>query len=201
MACRRRTCVDSRLHIALSAATLAASARLVGDLPREGMGLAVWDGGAIDALSAEASRSRCGLRSAWMSDPTGTFVGYIVGAPSVVNREFATRFGANFPAGPVLLLCSPAALLPAGTIASPTSTRTPTAAPTPVATPDPRINDQLVVYILEVKNYDSSHILIAFQLELHPSADDPRNISTYGICSPDGCRNFSWSPSNERQLI
>ncbi len=79
---------------------------ITGTLPKGGgIGLGVWSGGTLAQLHAAASAQDCTLAAVWVT-PGGRFVGYIFGAPGVVNAEFlATYPGAIAGGTPLLLVC------------------------------------------------------------------------------------------------
>lgn len=79
---------------------------IVGSLPKGGgITLAVWSGGAVDALASAASTQGCSLAAAWSSN-NGTFTGYVYGAPSVVNNAFVALYPGSIPANtPLMLVC------------------------------------------------------------------------------------------------
>ncbi len=104
---------------------------LIGSLPASGVGLAVWSGGPVDRIASIAALRGCTLRAVWTS-PSGTFISYVFGAPSVVNVQWLAAYPGNTLAAnsPLIVVCgAPAVGQPAPT--------TPTPPTTPVATPPP----------------------------------------------------------------
>jgi hypothetical protein len=88
--------------------------RLTGDVPRNGgIGIAVWGGGSTSLLATEAAAGGCGLAAVWVTR-SGEFIGFVYGAPAVVNAAFVGLFpGTSLPANtPVVLVCSAVAPLP-----------------------------------------------------------------------------------------
>ncbi len=70
-------------------------------LPRGGgIGLVVWGGGAVDGL-------RAAFTVAWVSSPSGKFIGYVNGAPTVVNAAFTAAYPQGLPpVTPLIILCA-----------------------------------------------------------------------------------------------
>lgn len=89
---------------------------IMGSVPAGGgLGLVVWSGGATADLVSSATTQGCHVRSLWVTSTEGRFVGYIVGAPGVVNRGWETRYPGGEISGPapMMVLCnSPAAASP-----------------------------------------------------------------------------------------
>jgi len=84
--------------------TLTGSGGFVGTLPSDGVGLAAWDGGSVDDVTAGAAALGCRLRSFWISE-SGQFLGYLQGAPEFVNAAILERcVDSQVPAGTVLLV-------------------------------------------------------------------------------------------------
>jgi hypothetical protein len=96
----------------VSGQTPPASAELVGTLPASGgFGLAVWNGGSAEQLATTAAARGCTVRAVWMTEQ-GAFLGYVRGAPAVVNEQFRARFpGAQIPPGAVIVVCANSAPL------------------------------------------------------------------------------------------
>ena len=83
--------------------------RISGNVPiNGGFGLVVWNGGNLEELRTAADIRGCSLRSAFVTGTGGQFVGYVYGAPALVNEAFLARFaGGNVPSGtPLLLVCN-----------------------------------------------------------------------------------------------
>ncbi len=99
-------------------------ATLTGSLPPGGVGLAVWGGGPVDRMGPAAAQRGCDLRAVWTT-PSGAFIGYVFGAPAIVNAQWLAAYPGNTLAAntPVIVVCAAA---PGGQ---------PTPAPTPIATP------------------------------------------------------------------
>lgn len=87
---------------------------IAGSLPRGGgITLAVWGGGAVDALATAASSQGCTLAAAW-STSNGQFTGYVFGAPAIVNGAWGALYPGAIPANtPLILVCRGAAPPPA----------------------------------------------------------------------------------------
>jgi hypothetical protein len=83
--------------------------------PAGGFGLVVWTGGSMDEFAAAAGAGGCTTRSTWTAANDGTFVGYINGAPDVVNVPWRAVHGGSgqLPPGAVLVVCAGAARAPA----------------------------------------------------------------------------------------
>lgn len=73
------------------------------DFPEQGVGLNIWNGGSIEALSAGVEQ---GAGQSVFVAVDGTLIGYIPGAPSFVNAAFVEAFpDGDVPAGtPVLVV-------------------------------------------------------------------------------------------------
>lgn len=81
-----------------------------GLLPATGGGaLLVWGGGPLSSLLNEAGRQGCAALSLWVTDSSGTFVSYIVGAPDFANGAWNTRYpgGQLPPRSPYIATCAP----------------------------------------------------------------------------------------------
>lgn len=90
----------------------AAAGQLVGPIPGAGsLGLVVWSGGPVEEIRAAISGSQCTPRSTWVSKRSGGLIGYLYGAPEVVNAPFRTEYaGGNLPSNtPLVLVCAPLA--------------------------------------------------------------------------------------------
>jgi hypothetical protein len=90
-----------------SGQTPPAASELVGALPASGgFALAVWSGGGAEQLATAAAAHGCTLRAVWLTEQ-GDFLGYVRGAPAVVNELFVARFsGAQLPSGAVVVVCA-----------------------------------------------------------------------------------------------
>lgn len=92
-----------------SCAGAASTARpgISGDLPAGGgMALAVWGGGTPAGVATAAAARGCPLASIWSTTSDGRFVGYVIGAPAIVNRPWMALVGDRIAAGtPLVLLC------------------------------------------------------------------------------------------------
>jgi hypothetical protein len=77
---------------------------LHGDLVPNGLALVFWSGGSLDVLRAVALARGCELASFWVVE-NGAFIGYLVGAPAVVNGRFLQRFPAALPSMPGIVRC------------------------------------------------------------------------------------------------
>lgn len=102
-------------------------ASLSGSVPTSGIGLAVWSGGAVDGMLPLAAQRGCTLRAVWTT-PSGTFIGYIFGAPAVVNAQWNATYPGNLLSAnsPVIVICganaagaAPSAVSPAPTSSAP----------------------------------------------------------------------------------
>jgi hypothetical protein len=76
--------------------------------PAGGFGLVVWTGGSIGEFAAAANADGCTPRSSWTAANDGTLVGYISGAPDVVNAPWTAVHGGSgqLPPGAVLVVCA-----------------------------------------------------------------------------------------------
>jgi glucose/arabinose dehydrogenase len=86
-----------------------APGEIAGSVPSGGgFALVVWGGGTADALRTAAEARGCTLRSAFVTDARGNFVGYVFGAPAVVNAAFAGMFPSlNVPPNtPLIIVCA-----------------------------------------------------------------------------------------------
>ena len=81
---------------------------LQGSLPATGgISIAVWSGGPVARLRAAALERGCGVASIWV-ESNGDLVGYVPGAPTVVNQAFTAKYKlGGFP--------TPTPVLPVGT--------------------------------------------------------------------------------------
>ena len=87
-----------------------AAGQIAGDVPAGGgYALVGWGGGTVEQLAQAASARGCAVRSLWVTEG-GRFLGYVPGAPALVNRAFLERFaGGAMPAGPAVVVCGPSA--------------------------------------------------------------------------------------------
>ena len=95
---------------ALAAPAAAESGEILGTAPRPGaLRLVVWSGGPVADIHGVAGEHGCEARSVWASQPGGGLVGYIFGAPEIVNRPFLGEYvGGRLPElTPLILVCSP----------------------------------------------------------------------------------------------
>ena len=105
---------------------------LTGSLPSGGgFSLAVWGGGPIDRIPPITAARGCTLRAVWVTSG-GDFVGYVYGAPSVVNAGWNALYPDNSLAAntAVIVVCASAGTAPPPS--TPPSTQPPAG---PVATP------------------------------------------------------------------
>jgi hypothetical protein len=103
---------------------------LSGSLPSGGgFGLAVWSGGPIDRIPPLAASMGCTLRAVWVTR-SGEFVGYVYGAPGVVNLAWNSAYpDGSLPANsPIIAVC-------AASGATPPPPPNPGPLPGPVGTP------------------------------------------------------------------
>jgi hypothetical protein len=105
---------------------------LTGSLPSGGgFSLAVWSGGPIDRMPPVTAQRGCTLRAVWVTSG-GDFVGYVYGAPNIVNAGWNVLYPDNsLPANTaVIVVCAAAG-------GAPPPSSTPTSPPPtgPVATP------------------------------------------------------------------
>lgn len=119
---------------------------LTGTVPTGGgFGLAVWGGGPIDRIPPAAGPLGCSVRAIWQTW-NGEFVGYVYGAPGIVNATWSAKFAdGSLPANTALILvCAPAVSAPpaASAPASPAAPAPPAALPrgTPATPPGPAGN-------------------------------------------------------------
>lgn len=84
-------------------------------------------GGAVDGMLPLAAQRGCTLRAVWTT-PSGTFIGYIFGAPAVVNAQWNATYPGNLLSAnsPVIVICganaagaAPSAVSPAPTSSAP----------------------------------------------------------------------------------
>ena len=106
---------------------------LTGSLPSGGgFSLAVWSGGPIDRMPPVTAQRGCTLRAVWVTSG-GDFVGYVYGAPNIVNVAWNALHPDNsLPANTaVVVVCAAAGSTP------PPSSPPPSSQPPagPVATP------------------------------------------------------------------
>lgn len=90
----------------------AAAGQLVGTVPGPGsLGLVVWSGGPVEDIRAAVSGSQCSPRSTWVTRRSGGLIGYLYGAPDVVNSGFRAEYAeGNLPTNtPLVLVCAPLA--------------------------------------------------------------------------------------------
>lgn len=102
----------------------ASAGQLVGPVPGAGsLGLVVWSGGPVEDIRAAVSGSDCTPRSTWVSKRSGGLIGYLYGAPEVVNASFRAEYsGGNLPPNtPLVLVCAPPASAAAPAPAPPSS--------------------------------------------------------------------------------
>ncbi len=81
-------------------------------LSPSGVNLALWGGGAMNALQTATEAQGCGITAIYANRPNGGgLVSYLVGVPDFVNAEWQTAFaGGRIPAGTALMLiCGPTA--------------------------------------------------------------------------------------------
>jgi pectate lyase len=89
--------------------TPAAAEGFTGTIPNNGgNALVVWDGGGVERLATLARQRGCDLTSVWTNQPGGGLVGYIPGAPAVVNGSFlqSNPGGSLAAQTPVILTCA-----------------------------------------------------------------------------------------------
>jgi hypothetical protein len=90
-------------------AATTSSASIIGDLPSGGgLALIVFSGGSQDSLIGAISARGCAPVSVWTSQTGGgSLIGMIVGAPSVVNREWVAQYptGTLAPSSPLIVVC------------------------------------------------------------------------------------------------
>jgi uncharacterized protein YkwD len=85
-----------------SSQAMAASNVITGDLPTSGgIALVVWSGGTPADLQAAAGTRGCTLMAAWVTN--GNLVGYVFGAPSIVNASFLQVYPSSIPANTAVL--------------------------------------------------------------------------------------------------
>jgi hypothetical protein len=87
----------------------AAQGRITGVLPPAGsFGLVVWSGGSVDEFSAAAKAQGCTMRAIWTATNDGALVGYVSGAPAVVNAPWLAVHGGSgqLPPGALLVACA-----------------------------------------------------------------------------------------------
>lgn len=80
---------------------------LSGGLPQAGgFGMAVWSGGLTSAIATAAEAGGCHLSAVWVSQDDGGLLGFVFGAPDIVNRAWLDRFPGDVPGGtPVITAC------------------------------------------------------------------------------------------------
>jgi len=107
------------------------SGSFTGSLPASGgIGLVVWGGGTTQNAVIAAVGQGCSPVSMWVTD-AGQFIGYAVGAPTVVNLRWNQRFpGSSIPAGtPMIVVCSSGATSPPPSGGTPAPTPPPSSGP------------------------------------------------------------------------
>ena len=87
---------------------------LTGNLPTSGgFGLAVWGGGSLSALTGSAAGGGCTALAVWVARSGGELVGYVFGAPAIVNTAFSAAYSGSLPANlPVIVVCQGAGPAP-----------------------------------------------------------------------------------------
>lgn len=127
----------------------AASGEISGSLPTTGgIGLAVWGGGSVDVFQTAASARGCSVSAAWVTSASSTsgFIGYVRGAPAVVNADFNAAFPSGIPATTVLIvLCGAGTPSAAATAAAAGPTTASNATATPTSTPPAGAPSNLII--------------------------------------------------------
>ena len=121
-----------------------------GSLPGgAGYELVVWSGGPVDAIATAAEAGGCALRSVWITDAGGDFVGYLFGAPEFVNRPWLDRFASDVPGGTAaIVVCNGPSSSGTATVAKNLTPAATAAAPVPVrTTPPPVVSASAAVVI------------------------------------------------------
>lgn len=77
---------------------------MFGSLPANGIGLVVWGGGSIEQLRVAATGKGCSLAAFWVIE-NAVFIGYVPGAPAIVNQAFTSRFSGTLPSTPGIVVC------------------------------------------------------------------------------------------------
>lgn len=81
--------------------------RVIGAISSKGISLAMYRGGTTQALVTSTSGAGCPATSLamWVID-AGKFIGYIAGAPAIVNSDWEKKFTTSIPANtPVIVRC------------------------------------------------------------------------------------------------
>jgi hypothetical protein len=81
--------------------------KLTGSLATKGVSLALWGGGTTQALVTSTAAAGCPATALgmWVID-AGKFIGYIVGAPAIVNADWDKKFATTIPAStPIIVRC------------------------------------------------------------------------------------------------
>ncbi len=81
--------------------------KVVGAISSKGISLAMYGGGTTQALVTSTTSAGCPATSLamWVID-AGKFIGYIAGAPAIVNADWEKKFPASIPANtPVIVRC------------------------------------------------------------------------------------------------
>lgn len=81
--------------------------KLTGSLATKGVSLALWGGGTTQALVTSTAAAGCPATALgmWVID-AGKFIGYIVGAPAIVNADWDKKFATTIPAAtPIIVRC------------------------------------------------------------------------------------------------
>ncbi|MFA7297042.1 MAG: hypothetical protein WC211_07655 [Dehalococcoidia bacterium] len=107
---------------------------LTGSLPSGGgFSLAVWSGGPIDRMPPVTAQRGCTLRAVWVTSG-GDFVGYVYGAPNIVNAAWNALYPDNSLAAntAVIVVCAAAGSTPPPSTSPPPASQPPAG---PVATP------------------------------------------------------------------
>ena len=73
-------------------------------LSPNGLNLALWGGGTMNALNTATEAQGCRITAIYANRPGGGLTSYLVGVPDFVNAEWQTLFSARIPAGTALML-------------------------------------------------------------------------------------------------
>lgn len=80
---------------------------MLGAISSKGISLVMFGGGTTQALVASTTGAGCTAASMamWVID-AGKFIGYIAGAPAIVNADWEKKFTTGIPAStPVIIRC------------------------------------------------------------------------------------------------
>ncbi len=120
--------------------TSAAPGDITGTVPPNGgLGLVVWGGGTVDALTTVAISRGCALISVWVATPSGDLTGYVIGAPAIVNGSFNAAFPSGLPPNVALVILCRAAPTASAPVPALRPTSTPPGLPASIPVPGSQV--------------------------------------------------------------